>query len=376
MRYNLATVVWGEEYTDLFVNIVIPNLLTPGNFDALCKTPSPVFRIFTTFNDAIRIKGSPAFEKLSEMIAVKFYSISEADLNQKYTLTSKYLRKAIEAAIDDNAVIILIGPDILRAQGYMANILRIAESGKRAVMISEIRVTKDTFLPEFIKQFSSNGAPQGITPRQLAKLASEHLHPVSKSFLWNSKKFHNAPSCIYFEVPKEGILARCFHLSPVLINPVCKDAGFSTTIDGDYILNACPNIGDIYIASDSDEFMSVEMSSFSYPGNAGIRPPSPLNIAAFAKYSADGHSRIFIRHKLRFHFDDISPRWAKVEEFSDKAIDKIFYWLQFEPLLFWPYGIVMQAKLFVRNIVKLFLGESLTRKLAGRIRSMRTRTFL
>ncbi len=310
------------------------------------------------------------------MIAVEFNTISETDFNQKYTLTSKYLRKAIAAAIDNNASILFIGPDILRAEGYMANMLRIAESGKRACMISEIRVAKDTFLPEFIKRFSVNGAFRGIAPRELAKLASEHLHPVSKSFLWNSRKFHNAPSCIYFEIPQEGILARCFHLSPVLINPVCKDARFSTTIDGDYILNACPNIDDIYIASDSDEFMSVEMSSLSYPGNAGRRPPNPLNIAAFAKYSTDGHSRIFIRQKIRFHFDDISPRWAKVEQLSDEAIDRIFYWLKFEPFLFWPYGILSHANLFIRNIVKSFLGESSTRKMAGWIRSMRRRISL
>ena len=373
MRYNLVTVVWGEEYTDFFVNIAIPNLLTSGNLDVLAKTPVPVFRIFTMAQDAIKIKDSSAFKKVLQLIAVEITAISETDFSQNYTIVSKYHQIAINAAIDDNAAVIFIGPDTIRAQGYMANILRIAESGTRAVMISEIRVAKDTFLPEFLKLFSNEGAMRDIPPRQLVVLALQHLHPVSKSFFWHSKKFHNAPSYIYFEVPGEGFVARCFHLSPAMVNPVCGGAKFSTTIDGGYIQNACPVIKDIYVSSDSDELMSVEMSSLSYPGNAGRRPPSPLNIAAFTKYSADGHNRIFIQQKIRFHFDDISPRWAKVEQFSDKAIDKIFYWLKFEPLLFWPYGILTQAKLFARNIIKSFFGESFTRKLAGRIRSMRTK---
>jgi len=376
MKYNLVTVVWGKEYTEFFSEVVIANLLTPGNLDALSRTPGPVFRLFTRPQDAQVIKGSRAFKEVSKLISVEFNAISETDFIQNYALVSKYHQKALAAATSDSAAAIIIGPDTIRAEGYMANLIRIADSGKRAVMISEVRVAKHTFLPEYLKRFSDNGVLRGIQPRELVKLALAHLHPISKSFFWNSKKFHNAPSYIYFEVPHEGILAHCFHLSPVLVNPVYKNAAFSTTVDGDYILNACPDIDDIYIASDSDELMSVELSNLSNPTNAGESPPSPLNIAAFAKYSAYGHHRIFVRNKIRFHFDDLSPRWKEVENFSDKSIDRIFYWLKFEPFLFWPYGILLKTKGFVRNMVKFFLGESSTRKLAGWIRSQRTKISL
>lgn len=376
MKYNLVTVVWGKEYTEFFSNIVIPNLLTPGNLDALSRTSGPVFRLFTRPQDEDVIKGSPAFEKVSKFITVEFNEISETDFSQNYLIVSKYHKKAIDAANKDKASIIIIGPDTIRAEGYMVNLIRIAESGKRAVMVSDVRVAKDTFLPEYIKRFPENGTLRGIKPRELVKLALEYLHPVSRSFFWNTRRFHNAPSLIYFEVPGEGILARCFHLIPVLVNPLGKPARFSTTFDGDYIANVCPDMQDIYISTDSDELMSVEMSSLSYPSNAGKRPPSPLNIAAFAKYSTCAHNRFFFREKIRFHSEDISPHWKKVEKVSDEAVERIFYWLRFEPFLFWPYGLSFKAKGFLRNIFKFFMGESSTRKLAGWVRSMCTRISL
>jgi len=374
MKYHLATAVWGKEYTDFFVNITLPNLLTPGNLEALSKTHEPVFRIYTRPEDKHTITDSAAFKIAAKMLDVKLETIDDKDFAQKYSIISKYHQKAIEAAIKDGAALVIMGPDTIRAEGYMSNMLRIAESGKKAIMISEIRVAKDTFLPEFLGQFTEKSALRGVTSRQLVNLAMRHLHPVSKSFLWNAKNFHNAPSYIYFEVPNEGILARCFHLSPLMINPVCKDATFSTTIDGDYIQNACPKIDDIYVSVDSDELMSVELSSLSMPPNSGYLPANPLNIAAFAKYSTSSHHRDFLRKKIRFHRNGLSSKWREVEQFSDKAINRIFFWLKFEPFLFWPYGAALRSKLLLRNTVKLFLGETLTRKAAGRIKSLRRKT--
>jgi len=371
MRYNLATVVWGEEFTNFFTDVALPNLLTPGNLDALCGTSGSIFRIWTTEKDAAVIKASPAFKKVSGLLTAEINMINDTDFTQNYALISKYHKKAIDAAIGDNGAILIIGPDVIRAEGYMYNLLRIAQSGKRAVMVSDIRVAKETFLPEFTKRFSVNGVLQGIPPRQLAKLALGHLHPLSKSLLWSSERFNNAPTIMYFEVPGEGILARCFHMSPAFISPLDRNTRFSKTLDGDFVVNAYPDISDIYVQSDSDDLMSVEVSNLSYRSYAGKRPPNPLNIAAFAKYSTNGHNRVFVKHKIRFHFSDISPEWEKVERFSDEVIDRIFYWLKFEPLLFWPYGILLKARSLARSAVKLFLGESSTRKLIGWIRSAR-----
>lgn len=376
MRYNLVTVVWGEEHTDSFINLCLPNILTTGNLDALSKTPDPVFRIFTTPKDAVKIESSPAFKEISKIIDVRFDMMNDKDFSQKYMLVSRYFQKAIDSAVNDNAAAIIIGSEALLSEGYIANLLRIAESGKKVIMISQIRVARETFLPALIERFSANGAVGPIAPRELVRLALEHLHPVSKSLLWDSKRFHNAPGHIYFKVPEEGILARCFHLSPVLVNKVNKDIKFSKTLDSDYIANACPDINDIYIASDSDELMSVEVSSLSYPANAGKGPSNTMTIAAFAKYFTCSHNRIFIRHKIRFHFDDISPRWEEVERISDKAIDRIFYWLKFEPLLIWPYGILLEMRKSARNIARLFLGEASTKKLSAKIKSMRAKALL
>lgn len=373
MKYNLITVVWGEEHTDMFINVCIPSLLTAGNINVLCTTPNPVFRIFTTPKDANRIKNALVSNRISKALDIKIDMISEDDFSQKYTLVTKYFRKAIDLAVEDNAAAIIIGPESMLSEGYISNLLRIAESGKKVVMISQLRVNKDKFLPQLLKEFSANGTLGEIKPRQLVRLALEHLHPFLKSSFWSSNNFNNAPSHIYFEVPGEGLLARCFHLSPALINSVYKNAGFTTSLDGDYIQNACPDMKDIYIVSDSDELMSVELTGLSYLPNVSKRPPNALNIAAFAKYFTCSHNRIFIKHKIRFHYRDISSQWESVERLSDQSIDKIFNWLRFEPLLIWPYGISLKLKSYLKNIVKFFLGEAATKKLSVRMRLIQER---
>ncbi|MCX5711821.1 MAG: hypothetical protein NTY47_01970 [Candidatus Omnitrophica bacterium] len=371
MRYNLITVVWGDEYTGLFADIVMPNLLSPGNLYALGKGSSVVYRIYTTAKGAQRIKGSVSFLAIAAKLEHEFNIIEEKDFANKYSIMSRCHKMALNAIGDKEELIIFLPPDAILSEGSLVNAIDVFKSGKRAVMIAGLRVAKDTFLPEFLAKFSNNGVMMPVSSRELFKLAFKHLHPISKTFFWDSKTFYNAPSHIFFNVPEEGILARCFHLHPILINSLNSADKFTTTIDGDYIRDACPDIDDIYIMSDSDKFLSIEMSSLSMQVDAGSRPANPLNIAAFAKYSTTGHNRSFIRNKIRFHFDDISSRWTEVERLSDESIDRIFYWFKFEPLLIWPYGIAVKMKYFARSVVKLFFGESFTKRLAQRLRSVR-----
>ncbi|MDD5428965.1 MAG: hypothetical protein PHI58_07035 [Candidatus Omnitrophica bacterium] len=353
MKYNLVTVVWGAEYTDLFVNVVMPSILTPGNLYALDKNPRSLYRIFTTEEDSEKITASDAFKKISGMMDTDVVMIENKDFTEKYTVMSECHKKAIRSAGLDSAAIIFVAPDAIFSEGAISRMVSLAESGKRAVMIAGIRVSKDTFLPEFTRQFSADGVMMPATARQLTKLSMAHLHPISKSLMWDSGEFHNAPSHIYFEVPGEGLIARCFHLLPVLVNPARTNLRFET-IDGNYIRGACPNPDDMYIVSDSDELMSIEMSSLSMKPDAGRAGANAFKIAVFAKYAADPYNRIFARQKIRLHSGDISPKWAVVEEYSDRSIDKVFYWLKFEPFLFSPRRILWKAKTAGKNVFRFF----------------------
>lgn len=353
MKYNLVTVVWGAEYTDLFVNVIMPSMLTPGNLYAFDKKPGNLYRIYTTVEDSKKIVESDAFKKISGILATDIVEIENKDFTEKYRVMSECHKKAIKAAETENAAIIFIAPDAIFSEGSISKMLSLAESGKRAVMIAGIRVAKDTFLPEFTRQFSANGIAKPATARQLIKLSLAHLHPISKSLMWEAERFHNAPSHIYFEVPGEGIVACCFHLLPALVNPVRTNLQFQT-IDGNYIRGACPDPDDMYIVSDSDEVLSVEMSSLAMKSDCGKTGANAFKVAIFAKYAADPYNRLFVRHKIRLHTDDISPKWAGIEEYSDKNIDRIFYWLKFEPILFSPRIMLLKTKAMVKNILKFF----------------------
>ena len=120
-------------------------------------------------------------------LGAEVIKITNPKINESNTLDE--FISIIEASIKDNAAILIIGPDIIRASGYMDSLRHIAESGKTAILSSELRVTKNTFLPEYINYFLKYDTTRGILPREMVNLALKHLHPVSRSFFWSSKKF-------------------------------------------------------------------------------------------------------------------------------------------------------------------------------------------
>ena len=213
----------------------------------------------------------------------------------------------------------------------MANI---AATGKRAIMCTGLTAVTETCLPDLLARFySEEDFSITISSRELVRLSLDHMEPCGWSLFWDSTHFNPTPSQLYWNVPEEGILARWFQLTPLMVYPRKKLKSFSGSSDsGDLILRACPNRNEIHIASDSDEIFTfaVRTPHETYAPNKS----SAVKVARWAAGTTNRHNRWFLKHKLRIHYADVSERWEQVERESDKIVDTILLVLKFRIIFF------------------------------------------
>jgi len=336
MNFYFVTVVWGVSYTDMFLNFCIPSLLSPCNLASFRDKSGAVYKIYTTPDDAERISVSPVFLKLSEIIPTELHYMDNSDFEGG---GHECYKKAINAAVKDHAAFVQLAPDMIWADGIFVGVQEIVARGKKAIMISINYTAKETFAPEFVEHFYlENEIIAPISSRALVKLSLDHPTNRATTHFWDSKNFTSWPGWLFWAVKNEGVLARRFHLHPLMLCPSKEFMEFLPSFDGSqYIPITYPNFDDIYIVEDSDEMFAIELCdakvqshpSFPYvPGNKS----SCFNVAYWAiSWWNTYHSNTntyhlkFFRYKIRMHYTDISPKWKKIEDDSDKIVHTICF---------------------------------------------------
>jgi len=334
LRFRFVTTVWGEVFTDLFLKLVIPNQLSPGNLPALPNAANSKYLIFTTAADAEIIKQSRSYQMLSDIIPTEFRLIDDKNPSElhKYTLVTECQKQAMNIPEGEDWVIITLSPDEFFADGTLSNVANLAAEGKRAVMLPGIRLVQDTFVPEFLEKFyNENSNTITVSPRDLVKLALEHLHPRANATFWDAEETNVASSELYWNVPNEGVLARVFAPQPFMIHPPSKTTQFSGTIDGgDYVLRALPNLEDIYVVEDSDYMVNFSVSSpLKHIGGIVRAKQTAFRVARYAAMDTNPHQRRFVSAKMRYHHTDLSPAWEAAERESDRVISSVLFLLRF-----------------------------------------------
>jgi tetratricopeptide (TPR) repeat protein len=340
---HFITVVWGEEYTDIFLKVTIPSQLSRGNLPSFCyrgKLPN-TYKIYTTSKDAEIIQNTPVYSKLSATINTEIHLIDDLnvyseDRTDKYDAVTICYGRAIAEASKDKSAIILLWPDAAYADGTFANLQKIAMTGKRVVAISGIRTIAETFIPTLLEHYySETDFSLSIPPRELVKLSLEHIHPESRTLFWDSSQFNGWPAYLYWDVNQEGVLQRGMHFHPLMIIPLegyepLSPAG-GLGIDGlDYIARMCPDYNDVYVVEDSDEIYIVAVDHLKHPISQYLsNKSSALQVASWARKYANSYHLKFFGHKIRYHYTDLSPQWEEIEQASDKVVDAILACLEF-----------------------------------------------
>lgn len=323
--FHSIIVVFGEEFTTQYVNDVLPTMLGPENIEALNAETRSVQIIYTTPEDSRTIKESPAFAELTRIMDVRLYLVDfkYLDTANKYDLMVQSHKHAIRKGHEEKARVVFLAPDGIYSEATFRNLYKQATQGYKAIMIGTLRVLKEDFLPLMRTRFFTEDKVEApIKAQDLVDLAINNLHPDTRDAIIGSKNANGWPSQLLWEIPGEGILARNFHLHPLMIYPQELN-DFHGTVDDDCVRIICGNIKNIYIAQNSDEMISFDLCKREVR-TIKLKEPLSVNYAAdWAEDHADEFHMQFVEHEIRIHNGNNDPLWNQYSDEASKLVAEI-----------------------------------------------------
>lgn len=321
--FVLSTPVWGAGHLGLFLNVCLPSLLAAGNLPSLAPNPQNQYLIYTRAEDEAELKAAATFRRLSEIISVDVRLIQEEITEPHRTMSNCHI-DSIRRADEVGGAAIFLPPDCVWSEGSMLALERIARSGKSVVHMSGIRLDRDGVLPEFANSYSNNGTVLSFRPRDLVSIGLRHLHPIALTHFWKDYDGQLMPANLIWNIPGEGLLLRCFHLHPLMVKSQVPFAKFSSTIDDDLALRACPDASRDYVVTDSDEILAFEMSGLSRVVGTICPKESIEGVASWAEFGANARHRELVKNTIRLKAaDDNGAAWSAAQAESDDVVSSI-----------------------------------------------------
>lgn len=298
-HFDFIVVVWGQEYSDLFFNAVLPNHLQPENLYGI-DTKLITYKLYTTSWDIFNYKNNEAFAELKALVPdTQVHHIDDIDFGNKYRALTEAHRRAIDVSNAVGSVQVFLPSDVFWSNGAFPNLLRLGESS-RAVLVNNVRTDKEKMREELFPNIV-------LSPRNLVGMASDHLHPSISALFEDSDTANHWTSGAYWKC-ESGMISRCFHLHPVLVHPTHKCAP-SATVDDSYVAEAVPDKSQWHIVRDSDELIGFELSHKDQCGEFGPRTRSLENdVVHWARHHAKPHHKFCFDHDIVIHHRPLGPK--------------------------------------------------------------------
>ena len=139
----------------------------------------------------------------------------------------------------------------------------------------------------------------------------------------DAEAFSSYPVAAYWRIGSQGLLARCFHLHPLMVDPM-RDITLVGTNDGHYLAGACPDFSRVHVVTDSDELQMFEMTTvrreFLKLGSPGA---SPWQAAMLAAKCDDLQLRHWQQHAIRIHADDFDEQWTTAARSAERFVGQV-----------------------------------------------------
>jgi hypothetical protein len=307
------TPVWGRVYVRTYLDIVLPSQLAPNNIPAIPDNSQSRYIICTTRDDAKTIKDSRYFRQLEDILPVDLLTV-DASIASPHEVMSDCYRQGILAAEANDAVPAFLTPDLVHADGNFRALWRWIEEGKHVVFVTGIRTEKEGVTADLKASFLASNGAIVIQPRDLVRIGLENLHTIGRASWFKEGDEDLIPANLYWRAGNEGLIARCFHLHPIIVCPQRQNTVFRGTVDDDYVEVACPKPDHDYVVLDSDEFMMIEVSDATRRMPTNFRKGSLRDVVVWAEqFANDRHRRLF-DVPIKLHVGVMTPAcWAAAE---------------------------------------------------------------
>ena len=307
--------VWGERFVRDFLDVVLPLHLSPENVPALARRPGSAYVVYTCQRDVPLFERNSFFQRMRHLVDTQIRIIPEPIVAPHEAMSDSY-RDALAKTKPGDVGFVFLAADLIIADGTFGALGALADSGKRCVFVAGPRVVAESFSAAVRNRRSVIDEAIAIPPREMSELGLAHLHPISSSHCWDSDFFNTHPSHLYWKIEDEGLLARCFHLHPILVRPA-DDVNFRKTIDDDYIVHACPDPETIHIVTDSDEICAFSMTPRDVKiGNEWPHRSSAAYVAWWSYRFTKPDHFVLAEKVVHIHAGQTSPKWKTAEQES------------------------------------------------------------
>ena len=327
--FHAVTHVWGRQYLDLFFNLCIPNQLAPGNIPAL--PAGSRYRILTRSAHVAELDAHPMVQALREVIPVDILVVESVDRHGAGPHGPELMiachQKAIADILEAGAAIIMLSADFILSADALAAVVRRHREGYRAVVNTGLRLAKESFLPALAASAERLAA---LSPRELVRIALPHLHAHERSMFADATRFSKSPVAVYWPVSDEGLLARCLHLHPLMVDPMRPVPLSVGTNDGPYLAEACPDYSRVHVVTDSDELQMFEITTAERQVIGTTKSGLSSWRAAIMAARCDRLQLHFWQYRpVRVHSADFDERWTATapiaERFARRVIRQMPY---------------------------------------------------
>jgi tetratricopeptide (TPR) repeat protein len=285
------------------------------------------FWLYTKKEDLAALEATPSFQKLSSTlpVVIRFLEdIQGVDTEKKHHHLNFSLCHAafIEEGRASNAAFSFLAPDVLYADGALVGIAMKGLQGNRVVGVAAQRLNRTSITEELRSRFMPGGSLKVFSPRELVRFASNHLHPATEVLRWGNPVGNAYPSLVWWNMGTNGHLIYIFHLQPIYIYPTHPEVPLTSTIDRDYLYEACPGIAPLVI-SDSDDYCAYELSNPEYMlPDMNCPPLCKAQIALLARTEASPEQLSSVRVPIRYHADQIDAEWLAIEQDAKKTFEE------------------------------------------------------
>lgn len=339
---NFLTVVWGKKYVQAFVDIVLPSLLAEGNLGTCKDSSGELYYIYTSHDDIERLVSSPAIKRLRTLLEVVVSTFDPGDAYQPddrpayweaWQQVSRIYQKTAQISAKNGAALMLLSPDEVFADGGIRSIRRIAENGKKVIIINGLAARYSTIVPVLKRDYlDQDAAVLTVTPRELARLGREHMHEYNELQIWGNPVRQNDSGTFIFEVEGEGLIMRTFGSSPAYFVHREGDPPWPVGNGLEHIehVEALYDWGDIYVLQDSDELALVGLERATFGDRdykislSQLSQPASVLRQGVAMKEWFNPSKIRVgNYSLRWHWTDLGSKWEEVEIVANRVIQTL-----------------------------------------------------
>lgn len=229
MKLLITNVVYGDIYSDIFLNQHLKSLLDESNIPAFKDRIE--YLVFSDSDTIPKLNEHPNFQRLRELIPVEINELKWPDqpvekFHYRYSVLLTTFKISVEKALAKGCLLSAIVADLVFARYFFKRVFLKIDTGNDAVFVQPPRCAAETVMQEL------NKYPRAMHAEDLWKLCYDNMHPLWVAAHWNAAQFTKLPFSMLWN-NGNGLLVRSFSITPIVFTPYAEMLQTRGMIDGD-----------------------------------------------------------------------------------------------------------------------------------------------